>query len=400
MPALVTASRNHVLDALLELICIRIQLSATQDGAARQHYDAVTGWLSREGSSIRLFAPHIFPQGSQRLGTTTKPLRQSEFDLDAVCLLDIRQTSHPGGVYQLVWDQIASNDVYRPIMQRLPRCIRLNYSGDFHLDIVPAVPDANAGGKCILVPDLQANLAIDHPENDRWKVANPEGHSTWFEGRCVRPVALMEKYAMAKVDPVPETEAIHEKPALKRGLQLFKRWRDVEFKDRQPLSPPSIILTTLSGHLYQGEALCTDTLRQILGGIAEWIKSGRSMCLKNPAHDKEDICEKWERNPSSYLAFAASVIGFRDRWERLLVSRGLHEIEQELAELFEEAPVRWAVKKLAERRVVEPREKRVLGVQRRTGALGLGAAAGSGLLVRPNRFFGDAADAGQYDRDS
>jgi hypothetical protein len=82
MQTLVTASANHTLDALLELVCVRVQLTQTQDTASRQHYHAVTDWLSREGSSVRQFSPHIFPQGSQRLGTTTKPIRQAEFDLD------------------------------------------------------------------------------------------------------------------------------------------------------------------------------------------------------------------------------------------------------------------------------------------------------------------------------
>jgi hypothetical protein len=61
-----------------------------------------------------------------------------------------------------------------------------------------------------------------------------------------------------------------------------------------------------------------------------------------------------------------------------------------LSELFDESPVQWAVKKLAEQRVVAPREKKILGVHSGNGALGAVAAAGAGLLaVRPNTFFGD-----------
>ncbi len=69
-------------------------------------------------------------------------------------------------------------------MERLPRCIRLNYAGDFHLDIVPAVPDFEVGGTYIFVPDLDANLAIDAPQNDRWKPSNPKGYQIWFEDHC------------------------------------------------------------------------------------------------------------------------------------------------------------------------------------------------------------------------
>ncbi len=122
----------------------------------------------------------------------------------------------------------------------------------------------------------------------------------------------------AHVEPLPDKEAVHEKPALKRSVQLFKRWRDKEFQDRPNLAPPSIILTTLSGHLYQGETWCTDALRTILNRIGVIIDSGESICLKNPANDKEDICEKWQNVPGSFDAFAEAVSRFRDRWERLL----------------------------------------------------------------------------------
>lgn len=398
MPKLVTASINHTLDALLELICVRIQLSATQHGTSTQHYDSVSGWLSKVGSPLRFLSPYIYPQGSLLLGTTTKPLRQAEFDLDLVCRLGIEYPTHPGTVYRLIWDRMWDSGVYRPMMIRLPRCIRLNYSGDFHLDIVPAVPDWEAGGSYILVPDLDANLALDHPENDEWKPSNPQGYAEWFEDHCVRH-ALMERYAMAQVDPVPAQEPIHAKAALKRSVQLFKRWRDVEFKERAKLAPPSIILTTLSAHLYRGEALCTDALRTILNATVDWIESGEPICLKNPRNEKESICERWDENPASFRAFATAIVAFRDRWERLLRTRGIAEIEEELAELFDESPVQWAVKELARQQVVQPREKHLLGVQRGTGTLGA-AAASSSLLVRPNTFFGNGEDARQNDRTS
>ena len=388
MSTLVTASSNHGVDALLELICARIQLSETQDQVARQHYGAVTDWLSREGSPLRLLNPHIFPQGSQSLGTTTKPLRQAEFDLDAVCKLNIRTPSHPGSIYRLIWDRIAAHDVYRPMMKRMPRCIRLAYSGDFHLDIAPAVPDCGSGGTFIFVPDLDADLALDHPQNDKWKPANPQGHGGWFDDQCRQEMVTINKYARAQVDPVPEKEPIHTKPALKRSVQLFKRWRDVEYKDRPSLAPPSIILTTLSGHLYRGQRLCTDALRTILDRIVQWIESGRPIRLTNPAHDGENICEKWDNNPDSYRDFCYSVTAFRDRWHRLLATRGIDEIERELSELFDEAPVRWAVKELADRRVVRPRDDRVLRVDRGTGGLTVASTASSLILPR-NTFFGN-----------
>lgn len=386
MPKLVTASVNHTLDALLELVCLRVQLTDTQDAAARAHYGAVSDWLARDGSPLQLLDPHIYPQGSQRLQTTTKPVLQTEFDLDAICRLDVLGVCHPGAIYRLLWERLWENKAYRKIMKRMPRCVRLEYSGDFHLDIAPAIPDLEHGGDCILVPDLDANLALDHPENDRWKVANPRGYAGWFEDRCVLRLAVNEKYARAQVDPVPDQEPIHAKPALKRGVQLFKRWRDVEYQDRQNLSPPSIILTTLSGQFYRGQVLCTDALSVILESVVQLTESNETICLTNPAHPAENICEKWEKCPEAYDDFVAAVEEFHRRWLRLLETRGLDQIEAELESLFGEAPTKWAIKELAKRQIVIPREDRRLQVQAGTGMIGTGLGS---LSVRPNTFFGD-----------
>jgi hypothetical protein len=385
---LVTASANRTLDVLLELICLRIQLTATQDQLAREHYAAVSNWLSRVGSPVRLLSPHIYPQGSQRLGTTSKPVGRNEFDLDAICLLNTREPCHPGEVYRLIWDRLWDNGTYRPMMKRLPRCIRLEYSGEFHLDIAPAVPDLEHGGNAILVPDLNADLALDHPQNDEWKSTNPRDYAQWFEDRCARAMALMEKYARAQVDPVPDREPIHAKATLKRSVQLFKRWRDVDYRDRPSLAPPSIILTTLSGHFYRGEALCTDALDTILNGIVSMIENGEQICLKNPAHEAENICEKWDNVRGSYRDFANAVTAFRDRWERLQLCRGIDELEDELSLLFGEAPVGWALREYADKHIIAPREKRTLGVQRGTGIVMPALSAGV-MPVRPNTYFGD-----------
>ena len=73
------------------------------------HYDAATKWLTKEGSPVERWSPTIYPQGSQSIGTTNKPLRQNEFDLDSVCQFSIFQDCHPGEIYRLIWDRLAAN---------------------------------------------------------------------------------------------------------------------------------------------------------------------------------------------------------------------------------------------------------------------------------------------------
>jgi hypothetical protein len=396
MPQMVTASANHTLDVLLELVCVSIQLTKTQEKLAAERYASVTDWLNEPDSPVRPYMPHIFPQGSLRLGTTSKPIKDADFDLDVVCLLNARPGCHPGDLYRLVWDRMATNGKYRPMMIRLPRCIRLDYSGNFHLDIVPALPDSTKGVDCILVPDLDANLALDHPKNDRWKSSNPTGYAKWFENRCARST-ITERYAQSKVDPLPSPQPIHEKPALKRSVQLLKRWRDLEYEDRPHLSPPSIILTTLSAHLYCGGWLCADVLRTIVNQIVAKVENGKPIRLTNPANQSENICEKWEQTPKSYHDFCNAVTAFRDRWERLITTRGLDDIQETLAELFGEGPVRFAIKELANRNVVRPRQDGRLHFATGLGAIGA-ATSSRRTSVPPNNFFGNSHEIGESNR--
>lgn len=389
MNMLVTASANHTLDTLLESLCVRLQLSKTQDRRARDHYRAVTDWLAEEGSPLYRFSPHIFPQGSQRLGTTTKPVGRSEFDLDAVCKLTLAPDCRPGELYSLIWDRLASHETYRKMMKQLPRCIRLEYYGDFHLDIAPAIPDHACGGNCILVPDLKADLSLLHPLNDVWKSTNPVDYANWFEDQCIPAFTINAKSARAQVDPVPDAEPVHAKPALKRSVQLFKRWRDIEYEQRSRLAPPSIILTTISGHFYEGQQLCTDALQDILDSTVAQIKCSERLCLTNPAHPQENICEKWDEIEGSYRDFCIAIEEFQDRFKRLQSVRGLDRIEEELAAMFGESPVQSAVRDFIDKQVNLPRNNGSLRVRPGSGLLVPETAASPTIVMSRNTFHGD-----------
>src|SRR5271167_4992069 len=79
--------RTEWLDRHLERLCIILQLTSTQYKDAESKYQAVGKWLSAPGSPLFICAPEIYPQGSMLLGTTIRPWRGEEFDLDLVCQL-------------------------------------------------------------------------------------------------------------------------------------------------------------------------------------------------------------------------------------------------------------------------------------------------------------------------
>src|SRR5690606_7319739 len=97
-----------------------------------------------------------------------------------------------------------------------PRCIRLEYEGSMHLDIIPAIP-ASRG---ILIPNA---------DRTGWQPTDPEGYQGWFEN-VGRPTTLsMDKRADA--EPMPPFREAHALPPLTRIVQLTKRRRDVAIFD-------------------------------------------------------------------------------------------------------------------------------------------------------------------------
>jgi hypothetical protein len=85
-----------------------------------------------------------------RIGTTIRPWRGEEFDLDIVCQLHDCDNHAPLTVYNAVADRLRDHTSYRTLLEPKDRCLRINYAGNFHLDIIPACPNAGAALK---VPD-------------------------------------------------------------------------------------------------------------------------------------------------------------------------------------------------------------------------------------------------------
>ena len=170
-PAIALDTRQGQLDSLLEQVCLAVQLTAKQYRDAKEKYEAVGGWLSADGSLLKAFRPVIYPQGSMRLGTTNRPWVGEEFDLDLICQLHGCGSANPLAVYELAYGRLNEHGTYKGILEKKKRCVRLNYAGNFHLDIVPACPDPVRGGTCVKVPDRKLTC---------WFPTNPIGFGDWF----------------------------------------------------------------------------------------------------------------------------------------------------------------------------------------------------------------------------
>ncbi len=365
------------LDDILIRICVALQLTPTQYEAAETHYLAAAKWLAAGSSPLATVSQEIFPQGSLRIGTTVRPWWQEEYDLDLVLRLELLQAVDPVYLLNLVERRLRDNGTYAPIVERKNRCIRLNFAKQFHLDILPARPDARLGGTYVLVPDRAARC---------WKESNPKGYAAWFEarGRLMQLTGLAEKRA-ATVQPLPLPEEAADKNALQLAAQLLKRWRDIRFTDNPELGPISIVLTTLAGTHYNGERHPFEALCAIVNAINLSIPTIGRLKVYNPAHTLEDLSERWDSEPEAYRLFVTSMRELGVQLGQIQSTQGIPDSTRRLETLFGEELARTAVVRQA-KAVEDARTTSNLSVTR-TGALTVGTPVGA-VSVRSNTFYG------------
>ena len=234
--------RKAELLGVLEHLCQGLELTETQFESAKQHYEAVGTWLA-DAEDPMLRALVIYLQGSTALGTTVKPISRNEHDVDLVGhIADVRSSIAPAVVKKAIGDRLRAHGRYAALLREMPRCWRLDYANEFHLDITPSIlnPACILGGE--LVPDKTVK---------KWCASNPKGYRALFEKRAsLRPrlrtlEAAIEKRLRAEIEPYPMSSG--PKGILRRVVQILKRHRDCYFLDSDPsLAPISVVITTLA----------------------------------------------------------------------------------------------------------------------------------------------------------
>lgn len=386
--------KNRALVNVLDRLCQELDLTDTQYETAQERYRAIGEWLGT-GGSPHLRNAVIYAHGSIGLGTAVKPIGHNEFDVDLMCHLPV---VGPGAsaaeVKALVGVRLREHGKYREMLEEKPRCWRINYANEFHLDITPSIPNLRCQSGGELVPDKK--LAT-------WKPTNPAGYMNRFESYAeLRPViSFAEAFAMAtKADVEPFPEQTTSKPLLKRIVQLLKRHRDYEFlaPHRSELAPISIIITTLAGWAYAkcvGERGYADPFDLMIAVVAQMpsfiqiheLNGRKTYVVENETTTGENFAEKW--NYDERLAVA-----FFDWHRRALAAlsmlpeiAGLDAVAKHLSDAF------GVPAESAKRSVASLTDS--ISVARAAGSLSVAPAIGMAaspsprvVSVRPNTFFG------------
>lgn len=347
------------LDEALHLICEQMQITETQRTQAETRYHGVAQYIARPGGPLERAGVDIYPQGSLRIGTTIKPLNREDYDLDLVCHLDIPATAwgQPETLLGILWDDLSANGNYAGLLERMTRCIRLDYANEFHMDILPGCQDIATCPTCIQIPDA---------EDRAWTPSNPIGFADWFLDQAERNATLIENVnraslvealvARADIAPLPPQDPRFAPVPLKRAVQLMKRNRDIVFSRDPKLKPISVVLTTLAGKHYLGKTSISDSIVDILTRTLEQIQiqedyGNSRLVVRNPKNEAEDFSEKWDEYPERYESFKNWAWNFRDSMSGIVAkaqTHGVIAVESELQALFGEGIVANAIGKWRE----------------------------------------------------
>jgi len=301
-----------------------LDISESHYKQAEERYQAVGKWLGRNESLVATLNPDIYPQGSFRLGTVIKPISDAEqYDIDLVCELGLsKDQASQKQVKELVGFEIkgyapANNMKSHPEEGR--RCWTLNYADgvQFHMDILPAIPDGSSF-KLLLesrgYSNDWADQAIAITDNTQpnysrldtdWPRSNPRGYAEWFKLQMKVQFEnlrmAMAESIRAKIEDIPEHRV---KTPLQRAVQILKRHRDIMFIHDKDHKPISIIITTLAAHAYNNETNLLDALFNIVNGMPDHIQDKYGVSwVPNPVNPIENFADKWEEHPQKEQNF-------------------------------------------------------------------------------------------------
>lgn len=302
---------NTELNTVLNNLAEFLDIPESYFERARARYQAIGNWLERDDSNVSEFSPLIYPQGSFRLGTVTKPLSNTDdYDIDLVCRVSLSKAEiTQKKLKELIGSELAGY-VCAHQMKNTPeerrRCWRLDYAdgAQFHLDVLPSVPER------IYLPNNEIAITDNqHPDyaliSGSWVCCNPLDYAEWFKGRMALQWELRQKELAetlkAHIDDVPEYKI---KTSLQRVVQLLKRHRDMTFDGKPDDKPVSILITTLAAQAYDNEADTLEALVSIAARMRDYIEERNGILwVANPVNPSENFADKWQEYPERQEAF-------------------------------------------------------------------------------------------------
>lgn len=170
----------------------------------------------------KMAAPSLL-QGSVKTNTVIKPMKGDDFDVDLIYRFRVDRLPEnlrsPNAAFNWFKGRLAQKKEYEGRIKPKNRCVRIEYSGEFHIDLIPSAVD---------VPNVTP-LAVPARDLKTWIKNDPEGFASWLD----------------QLDRRSGDERGNG-GRLVRAIRALKRWRDRTFGEDQ--APSSIVLVAMLGN--------------------------------------------------------------------------------------------------------------------------------------------------------
>ncbi|MEN5115235.1 CBASS cGAMP synthase [Brevundimonas diminuta] len=249
-------------------------------------------------------------QGSYKFGTQIRPASSGqEFDIDLGVYFGWDGQPEDGRwspveLKEFVQDSLiayaqdATNDA-EGVSEAKPRCSRIHFRDDFHIDVPCYHLDAKRDSRALAVGD------------GNWEDSDPKAIYKWWKDT---------------IDDVA-------RPRLRRIVRYVKMWAALHFGEEET-PPSSILLTVLVAQAYGGLGADKidgddDLLHSILAEIS--ARLGRSAKVANPVHAAEDLNRLGD---DAHKVFVDRLASFLDIAARATASKSKAAAAEIWAEAF------------------------------------------------------------------
>lgn len=223
------------------------------------------------------FGPDILEfstQGSWAHKTIIKPVKDTnEFDADMVVYVGEVDGYEPKDYVQKLYKIFHNNGTYKPLVSRKSRCVTINYTGDFHLDIVPITVREHFFS--------DDSYRVCNRNTNEFELTDGDGFKDWWKDK----------------------DKIVSNHRLIKGARLIKYLRDT----KTTFSCKSILLTTLIGSMIDEEEIpifestlrdgfedVPTTFKTVFGRLDDYLQERPIMPdIKNPVLEEESFTRNW-----------------------------------------------------------------------------------------------------------
>lgn len=261
-----------------------VNLNQSRIDTLTTHVDVIDRFLKNDELFKEIYIETGL-QGSYAHRTIIKPSPKSpEFDADLMLYVNENEEWVPKDYIEELYKRFKANSNYKNIVGRRTRCVTLDYSGEFHMDVVPCiVRESLWSGKTYHVCNRNDNVE---------ELTDTKGYTEWF----------LDKNRQVGNNYLIKT------------VRLIKYLRDI----KQTFSCKSILLTTFLanqvvgfGDLFEDYDDLPTTLKIVVNNLNAYLQDNAVMpVVSNPVNDDENFNRHWDQE--KYSNFRAQIKKYND----------------------------------------------------------------------------------------